>query len=255
MPLSQHSLHYFCATSSPLLPLVLSPLTPNPPTHHNMVPSRFTTPQDSFYDRVYARARTHASSRTRIEDSQTPRDKLVATRCKSLDPQSHECRTDILRRSELNATNSPLLRLPAELRNTIYTYVFSYTACVFKDFNNDIIFDPNQPYSFQECNLALPATSRQLYAKTALLPYKLGRFDFYFRRPESPWEVHMRAFIGRRSKEQLRAMGEMDGVGFGLETRDNRPYCGIRVQWADASAGNDVKASIPEYIRRRLKEI
>ncbi|KAH6879290.1 hypothetical protein BKA58DRAFT_436978 [Alternaria rosae] len=96
-----------------------------------MAPSRFTTPQDLFYNQVYARPATHASSRTRIEDSQTPRDQARRNQI-----------------SELNAANSPLLHLTAELRNTIYTYVFSYTACVFKGFNNDLIFDPNQPYLF-----------------------------------------------------------------------------------------------------------
>jgi len=117
-------------------------------------------------------------------------------------------------------------------------------------------FDPGQIFSFQRCNLGLVATSRQLYAETALLPYKLGSFKFFLHRPEAPWEVYVRAFIGRRSEEQLRAMDEeFEVVGYDPETRDDRPYWGTGVQWADAFAKNDVKALCPEWYRRRVGEI
>jgi len=79
-------------------------------------------------------------------------------------------------------------------------------------------FDPGQIISFQKANLGLLATSRQLYAETALLPNKLGIFQFFLHRPEGPWEVYVRAFIGRRSEEQLRAMGEFEVVGWDPET-------------------------------------
>ncbi|KAL1794579.1 hypothetical protein ACET3X_006395 [Alternaria dauci] len=78
------------------------------------------------------------------------------------DPQQHET-------TRLKATPFPFLRLPAELRNLIYTHVFSG--------NIHVVFDGICPRSLQESNLGLLLVSRQVHAECALLPYELSTFD------------------------------------------------------------------------------
>jgi len=83
----------------------------------------------------------------------------------------------------LNAVNSPLLRLPAELRNMIFAYVYTGTAYGFDDTIK--ITGRTQP-SFTgyvrllnlKRRVGLSLVCRQTHDETALLPYKLGIFTF-----------------------------------------------------------------------------
>jgi hypothetical protein len=75
---------------------------------------------------------------------------------------------------------SPLLQLPAELRNQIYALALSHpmiTICRYLS-----------PISFRFCTtiqrirrypLNLLYVCRQIYSETAVLPYKLNSFDIY----------------------------------------------------------------------------
>ncbi|CAE7000757.1 hypothetical protein CFE70_001059 [Pyrenophora teres f. teres 0-1] len=99
--------------------------------------------------------------------------------------------------TQLNATNSPLLRLPAELRNQIYEYAlgghifYFYTEC-----SNEYPHD-----RFFHNDIALVYVCRQLNAETALLPYALNSFIYrYYGRDSAENFVH------QRSLEQLRVM-------------------------------------------------
>ncbi|KAI4946689.1 hypothetical protein J4E91_006860 [Alternaria rosae] len=95
-------------------------------------------------------------------------DEATQDRVASRHLREQACRDKI---TEANATNSPLLRLPAELRNMIYAYVFGDNKWTFTGWNA-------RKNSAKESDLALLLTSRQLHKKTALLSYMLGRFYF-----------------------------------------------------------------------------
>ena len=119
--------------------------------------------------------------------------------------------------SKLNATNSPLLRLPAELRNIVYGYVFEgnryelggylFTGKRPKE-GNTLIWRQSQTNA-----LDLLLASRQLHAETALLPYKLGVFQFEFEEPdfgEDDWyEEILKDFFRARSRKQIAAIATM----------------------------------------------
>ncbi|KAI8939904.1 hypothetical protein NX059_003634 [Plenodomus lindquistii] len=73
-----------------------------------------------------------------------------------------------------NASESPLLRLPAELRNAIYGYMFgdAYFIVGFQNHTTTIVYR-NKQY------LALLYVCRQTYTETALLPFKLNTWVFH----------------------------------------------------------------------------
>ncbi|KAI4647686.1 hypothetical protein J4E93_004096 [Alternaria ventricosa] len=119
--------------------------------------------------------------------------------------------------SKLNATNSPLLRLPAELRNIVYGYVFEGNRYALGGY----LFTGKRP---EEGNTLIWRTSRsndiglllacrQLHAETALLPYKLGVFHFEFEEPdfdEDEWyEEVLQDFFRARSRKQIAAIATM----------------------------------------------
>jgi hypothetical protein len=70
-----------------------------------------------------------------------------------------------------NQHNSPLLRLPAEFRNTIYAYVLAERTPVIAHTLNHIGVD--LPHG-----LTLLATCRQLHLETFLVPLKLNTLRF-----------------------------------------------------------------------------
>jgi len=120
--------------------------------------------------------------------------------------------------TELNAVNSPILCLPAELRNIIYDYVFESDHYLFDQY----FFTGMRPDgerllcsgSFLRKDLALLLTSRQLHAEAALHPYKLGFFDFRFEEPafyEDQWhEGVLQRFLQDRSRKQIGAIARME---------------------------------------------
>ena len=92
--------------------------------------------------------------------------------------------------SQQNATRSPLLRLPAEIRIMVFGYVFQ---------DEDYYTGSGYPiYSMQEHpslrrDLGLLLFSRQLYREAASLPYKLAVFRLDFHRYHDLWEF----FVGK----------------------------------------------------------
>jgi hypothetical protein len=81
-----------------------------------------------------------------------------------------------------NALASPFLLLPAELRNRVYTYVFSDRTYRFSDAIR--LMRPQSPGSrcslipkfLRSAWLGLIRTSRQINGETSLLPYLLNKF-------------------------------------------------------------------------------
>ncbi|KAI4946688.1 hypothetical protein J4E91_006859 [Alternaria rosae] len=109
------------------------------------------------------------------------------------------------RTTEVNAVNSPLLRLPAELRTMIYTYVFSFQEYrIDAGITGPIICAG----SLKRNNMGLLLVSRQLHAETALLPYQLGTICFHFEGsyPDGLWLPHIGKFLEKRSLQQIKAI-------------------------------------------------
>jgi hypothetical protein len=78
--------------------------------------------------------------------------------------------------SALDQTNSPLLRLPAELRNRVYEYVFGDVRLILGNWPGARIMTTTG----HDANaLALATTSCQLYVETKLLPFVLGHLLAY----------------------------------------------------------------------------
>lgn len=99
-------------------------------------------------------------------------------------------------------STSPLLRLPAELRNKVYAYVFSGcrlrvlchpggSSVYATDPDSEIRFDESGRKDFKTL-IALTRTCHLVYAESRLLPYKLStyrielvlHFTFWFIRLE-----------------------------------------------------------------------
>ncbi|KAI4644834.1 uncharacterized protein J4E79_010969 [Alternaria viburni] len=109
--------------------------------------------------------------------------------------------------TEMNALNSPLLRLPAELRNAIFAYVFSDNVYLFNGAN--VYWKrTSSTTSFNENNLGVLRTSRQLHAETALLPYQLAFFHFKFRVSKVEWANCVERFMKNRTMEQELVMSK-----------------------------------------------
>ena len=101
----------------------------------------------------------------------------------------------------LNATGSPLLLLPAEIRNMIFEYAMYYGT-----------IDIYQKYNSRTGNFAIESrhaipllfVCRQIYSEVVILPFKLNVFSFrlcnYFDLSNS---------LERRKQEQLDLMMEV----------------------------------------------
>jgi hypothetical protein len=79
-----------------------------------------------------------------------------------------------------NTNNSPLLRLPGELRNKIYEHVFDGHFCT--STRNDLAHMPTDLVAITgddlRCRLCIPSTCRQLYAETAKFALTSTVFEF-----------------------------------------------------------------------------
>jgi len=142
----------------------------------------------------------------------------------------------------MNTLNSPLLRLPAELRNVIFAYVFS---------DNVYLFDGSNVYRkytasttlFDENNLGVLVASRQLHAETALLPYQLAFFHFKFRVSKVEWSYCVERFVKNRTREQELVLDKNMMVNqFGKYAGGHRHYHGTSA-WEN-----------PYYMERELIE-
>ena len=116
-----------------------------------------------------------------------------------------------------NAINSPLLRLPGEIRNMIFGWVFRgveyglangywpYDEVVRMQIDNQ-----SGRHTFRDFNLL--RVCRQVHAETALLPYSLGSFDIpgvdqslcYYERLQA-----LEGFMKRRTEEQIDAISRL----------------------------------------------
>jgi hypothetical protein len=99
-------------------------------------------------------------------------------------------------RAKRNSLKSPLLRLPAELRNkifafalgghdiTIYSTIYSTTSCLMdhtfgKDFlSYTAVSSDKEAQGFVKPAFQLPRVCRQIYSETATLAYVLNTFKF-----------------------------------------------------------------------------
>ncbi|RYN15629.1 hypothetical protein AA0120_g12343 [Alternaria tenuissima] len=123
-----------------------------------------------------------------------------------------------------NAIESPLLRLPPEIRNGIYAYVFGNTRYRFqpniRPGGFPVVVKPDQT-EYRHPNL--PLVCHQLYHETRLLPYKLGTFSF------EQWHAYslddpfffsdIRTFLSKRSKSEVEALQTLafkDSTGNGM---------------------------------------
>ncbi|KAF7567171.1 hypothetical protein A1F94_007426 [Pyrenophora tritici-repentis] len=109
-------------------------------------------------------------------------------------------RLDII--TAANARDSPLLRLPAELRNRVYDYVFDPIR--YKTFCS-LYYGLEHPRLI-DCNclrqrILIPATCRQLYAETAALPLRTVVLDFPHRFPGVMWTITLPSAIKKAVKE------------------------------------------------------
>ncbi|RYN20456.1 hypothetical protein AA0112_g10709 [Alternaria arborescens] len=130
--------------------------------------------------------------------------------------------------TESNAVQSPLLRLPAEIKTMIYTYVFDEVVQINKYpwfLNYHVSLRPRQfsdydryPSStYCEHNfLSLLHVSRQIHQETALLPYKLATFDFdtlpteELEDDEDNMFSAIRVFLEKRTRKQVEALAKLE---------------------------------------------
>jgi len=90
------------------------------------------------------------------------------------------------RSTTANAETSPLLRLPAEIRNMIFKYASipdwsSWIGCYFNErhfISRSAISSRAHPDEIQELAISLPRVCRQIYAETATLTYSENCFAF-----------------------------------------------------------------------------
>ena len=143
---------------------------------------------------------------------------------------------------------SALLRLPPELTNVIYGYVYCGQN-FFVDEVDKFEWQFNREVKMTESldrALGLPLASRQLKQETALLPYKLATsyfiichedtFDKYGRLIENlhyqqQCEI-LRSFLEKRSLEQIKVLS---GVGFQAYNKVKRKHemiMGSGAYWA-----------------------
>ncbi|KAI4647679.1 hypothetical protein J4E93_004089 [Alternaria ventricosa] len=95
----------------------------------------------------------------------------------------------------LNATTSPLLLLPAEIRNIIFALALDH---------QDIIIVRGRMYNKVRSPVNLLRVCRQIHAETALLPYELNFFAV------SNWGELLLPFLQRRTQDQLGVMIDME---------------------------------------------
>lgn len=89
--------------------------------------------------------------------------------------------------ARLNEIESPLLRLPAEIRNKVYAYVLSGEKSV-------LYTSRGVSKQWAMC-LAVTSVCRQMHFEAHLLPFKLNRFCFNSRE-------HYRDFVTKTSSKQ-----------------------------------------------------
>ena len=147
--------------------------------------------------------------------------------------------------TKLNAVQSPFLRLPAEIRNLVYHHLFC-----------DAVYQPRfemwNEYMHVMCpradNRFMLRVCRQIHHETALLPYRMGIFDFapplfpMRSKPSKRWRWELWGFMKNRSRAQIMALARVKvlihphgGVGDSwtrLEQRGDKVVSGTGPYWA-----------------------
>lgn len=145
-----------------------------------------------------------------------------------------------------NARESPLLRLPAELRSQIYSLVIGYKTVSIIHIHSTNSFGLTckpgyvNPRTFTrplKCNArdmtALNGVCRQLYLETSRLPFELNIWAFRWWDEMEPYLHHQLREFQRNAIQKLVAYhGEA-----GRQARKLLP--GLRVFIADKAAGHD----------------
>ncbi|KAI4673376.1 uncharacterized protein J4E88_008989 [Alternaria novae-zelandiae] len=114
----------------------------------------------------------------------------------------------------LNATTSPLLLLPAEIRNMVFAFALGQQYLVIN--NKGTLVTRGVPVHLPR----LLYVCRQIYAETALLPYALNIFAIWDLSvyPLPTWgSSKLYAFLERRTPAQIEAMTEVMRVGYAEE--------------------------------------
>ncbi|KAI4946679.1 hypothetical protein J4E91_006850 [Alternaria rosae] len=97
-----------------------------------------------------------------------------------------------------NATISPLLPLPAEIRNVIFAYAM-YNGSI-----TSLAFSKGSRTTGPSYAKPLLFVCRQIHWEAAILPYELGTFMITGR-----FYADLRAFLQRRTPEQIAVMREV----------------------------------------------
>ncbi|KAF2025221.1 hypothetical protein EK21DRAFT_93413 [Setomelanomma holmii] len=117
-----------------------------------------------------------------------------------------------------NATQSPPLLLPLELRTQIYTHALSdHKIRPWLDFS---CFPPSKVQDILTRDDWLPAkhrfglfsTRRHIYSKTALLPYQLSAFAFHHTNDIGKWVMYMTIYPGAKALKNVRRVRVVVGL-------------------------------------------
>ena len=102
--------------------------------------------------------------------------------------------------------NSPLLRLPAEIRNMIWTFALDCGQDIELLRHSELRF----PHTLQNY-MSLLFVCRQIHAETALLPYELKTFSML-----SPGRSYLVKFLERRTIVQREVMASVKWSWYGF---------------------------------------
>ncbi|KAI4647684.1 hypothetical protein J4E93_004094 [Alternaria ventricosa] len=170
--------------------------------------------------------------------------------------------------TELNAIHSPLLRLPAEIRDMIYVYVFRDEVFRLEKKSNLDIEEwllsggvrpaPNATdlHTQKYPGMALLLASRQTHHEAALHPYKLAIFDFGVSitsayRKVGPKEMVMKSFLKDRTMAQAEMLGRMQvcmgGGLFDIQIQKARGNKKMEGMWTGDAAYWAAELGCQEY--------
>jgi len=108
-----------------------------------------------------------------------------------------------IQNAHCDVIESPLLRLPPELRNMIFALALDH-GTIRPKIGKTWLEPKLKNYPIRE-RFGLLFTCRQIYAETALLPYKLNTFVVGGHDPI----VNLKTFLGRRSEAQRYVMDKV----------------------------------------------
>jgi hypothetical protein len=98
----------------------------------------------------------------------------------------------------------------------IFTYVLTRDKYRFSGYDLEPIVSRS---TYQSTDMGLLLACRQVYAETALLPYKLNTIFFRFdpRYPAWKWKHYVRQFLKKRSVQQIKAIVSLKASGYDRE--------------------------------------